>query len=58
MAEDQTLFRPARDIVDAAHVPDYEALRAEAAADPNAFWRCTEPLPAVEPSDRPRARSQ
>jgi acetyl-CoA synthetase len=51
MAEDQTLFRPAQDIVDAAHVPDYEALRTEAAADANAFWaaRAEELLDWYEP---------
>ena len=38
MSEDQTLFHPSQEIVQAAHVPDYEALRAEAAADPVAFW--------------------
>lgn len=38
MAEDRKLFHPSRDIVDAAHVPDYDALRAEAAEDPVGFW--------------------
>jgi len=38
MAEDQTLFRPDPDIIDSAHIKDYDALREEAAADPNAFW--------------------
>jgi len=38
MAEDRKLFRPSREIVDASHVPDYDALRAEAAEDPVAFW--------------------
>jgi acetyl-CoA synthetase len=38
MASESTIYRPAEDIVEAAHVPDYDALRAEAAADPVAFW--------------------
>ncbi|MGW8267680.1 MAG: acetyl-coenzyme A synthetase N-terminal domain-containing protein, partial [Longimicrobiales bacterium] len=38
MAEDRKLFLPSREIVDAAHVPDYDSLRAEAAEDPIAFW--------------------
>jgi acetyl-CoA synthetase len=38
MAEDRKLFHPSRDIVDAAHVPDYDALRAEAAENPVGFW--------------------
>jgi acetyl-CoA synthetase len=38
MASDNNLYRPSEDIVNAAHVPDYDALRAEAAADPIAFW--------------------
>jgi acetyl-CoA synthetase len=36
MADD--IFRPAQEIIDAAHVRDYDALRAEAAKDPAAFW--------------------
>jgi acetyl-CoA synthetase len=38
MSEDPTIYRPSQDIVEAAHISDYEALRAEAAADPLAFW--------------------
>jgi acetyl-CoA synthetase len=38
MANDQDIYRPSEDIVNASHVPDYDALRAEAAADPAAFW--------------------
>lgn len=38
MPEDRSFYSPSKDIVDAAHVPDYDALRAEAAADPIAFW--------------------
>ncbi len=54
MSEDQTLYRPNQHIIDAAHVPDYDALRAEAAADPVAFWeaRARELLDWYEPWDR------
>jgi acetyl-CoA synthetase len=38
MAEDRTLYRPSQEMIDGAHVPDYDALRAEAARDPVAFW--------------------
>jgi acetyl-CoA synthetase len=38
MSEDRTVYNPPQEIVNAAHVPDYDALRAEAAADPVAFW--------------------
>lgn len=38
MSEDKTVFRPAPEVVETAHVPDYDALRAQAAADPPAFW--------------------
>lgn len=51
MAEDRKLFHPVREIVDAAHVPDYDGLRAEAASDPVAFWeaRARELLDWYEP---------
>ena len=54
MAEEKTLYRPSREIVDAAHVPDYDALRAEAAADPVAFWeaRARELLDWYQPWDK------
>jgi acetyl-CoA synthetase len=38
MPEDNTVYRPAPDIVESAHVPDYDVLRSQAAADPLAFW--------------------
>ncbi len=38
MANETVVYPPAQHIVDAAHVPDYDALRARAAADPLAFW--------------------
>ena len=38
MPSEDTIYRPSQEIIDAAHVRDYEALRAEAAADPAAFW--------------------
>ena len=38
MAEDRNLYPPSQQIIDAAHVTDYDALREEAAADPVAFW--------------------
>ncbi len=38
MSEDRTLYSPAQEIIDAAYVPDYDALREEAEADPEAFW--------------------
>jgi acetyl-CoA synthetase len=51
MAEDQTFFRPDQRIIDRAHVPDYEALRKDASADPIAFWeaRAEELLDWYEP---------
>jgi len=54
MSEDKTLYRPSQDIVESAHVPDYDALRAEAAADPTAFWgdRAKELLDWYEPWDQ------
>ncbi len=54
MSEDQQLYRPSQEIIDAAHVPDYDALRAEAAADPVAFWeaRARELLNWYEPWER------
>ncbi len=54
MSEDQTLFHPSQEIVQAAHVPDYDALRAEAAADPLAFWeaRAKELLDWYQPWDK------
>jgi len=54
MPEDQTLFRPSQAITDAAHVPDYDGLRAEAAADPVAFWeaRARELLDWYEPWEK------
>jgi len=54
MPEDQTLFRPSQAIIDAAHVPDYDALRADAAADPVAFWeaRARELLDWYEPWEK------
>ncbi len=38
MVRGRNVFMPSQEIVDSAHVPDYEALREEAAADPLAFW--------------------
>jgi acyl-coenzyme A synthetase/AMP-(fatty) acid ligase len=38
LTEENQLYRPAQEIIDASHVPDYDALRAEAAADPEGFW--------------------
>ena len=38
MPSEDSIYRPSQEIIDAAHVRDYEALRAEAAADPAAFW--------------------
>jgi acetyl-CoA synthetase len=38
MTADNDLYRPSKEIVEAAHVPDYDALREKAAADPTAFW--------------------
>jgi acetyl-CoA synthetase len=38
MTADNDLYRPSDEIVEAAHVTDYDALRDEAAADPAAFW--------------------
>jgi len=38
MAAGKELYTPSPDIVSAAHVPDYDALREKAEADPEAFW--------------------
>jgi acetyl-CoA synthetase len=38
MASDNELYQPSREIVEAAHVEDYDALRDRAEADPQAFW--------------------
>jgi len=38
MAEERTLYFPTQEMVDVSHLPDYDALRATAAADPLAFW--------------------
>ncbi len=38
MSEEKSIFRPSPEIVQSAHVPDYDALRAEAARDPQLFW--------------------
>ncbi len=38
MANDSGIFNPSQEIIDAALVRDYDALRQEAAADPLAFW--------------------
>jgi acetyl-CoA synthetase len=38
MPEDKTLVHPSREMVEAAHVPDYDALRSRAIADPEGFW--------------------
>ncbi len=54
MPEDPKLYRPSGHIVEAAYVPDYDALRAEADADPPAFWeaRARELLDWYEPWDQ------
>ncbi len=54
MPEDQTIYSPSPETVESAHVPDYEALRAEAAADPLAFWeaRAKELLDWYEPWEK------
>jgi len=54
MPEDKTLVHPSREMVEAAHVPDYDALRSEAAADPEGFWegRALELLDWYQPWDK------
>ncbi len=54
MPEERTLYTPSAEIIEAAHVPDYEALRAEAEADPVAFWeaRAKEILDWYQPWDK------
>ena len=54
MSEDKTIYRPSSEIIESAHVPDYDALRAEAAADPSAFWdaRAKELLDWYEPWEK------
>jgi acetyl-CoA synthetase len=53
MAEERALYCPAQEIVAGAHVPDYDALREEAARDPAGFWeaRARELLDWYEPWD-------
>jgi acetyl-CoA synthetase len=38
MTEEKRLYVPAQEITETAHVPDYDRLRDEANADPEAFW--------------------
>jgi acetyl-CoA synthetase len=38
MASDNELYHPSEDIIEEAHVTDYDALRERAAADRQAFW--------------------
>ncbi|MGD2122061.1 MAG: acetate--CoA ligase [Gemmatimonadota bacterium] len=38
MSEDRSVYHPSAEIVESAHVPDYDTLRAQAAADPQGFW--------------------
>jgi len=38
MANEKSIYQPPQKIVDAAIVPDYDALREKATADPLAFW--------------------
>jgi len=54
MPEETKLYTPSDEIVQAAHVPDYDALRAEAEADPTAFWeaRARELLDWYEPWEK------
>ena len=54
MSEDKTIYRPSSDIIEGAHVADYDALRAEAEADPLAFWaaRAEELLDWYKPWDQ------
>ena len=54
MPEETKLYTPSEEIVQAAHVPDYDALRAEAEADPTAFWeaRARELLDWYEPWEK------
>jgi acetyl-CoA synthetase len=54
MSEDKTIYRPSSDIIEGAHVADYDALRAEAEADPEAFWaaRAEELLDWYKPWDQ------
>lgn len=54
MAEERTLYTPPPELVQHAHVPDYERLREEAAADPLGFWeaRANELLDWYEPWDQ------
>ena len=51
MSEANSFYRPSQEIIDSSHVPDYDALRAEALADPPAFWeaRARELLDWYEP---------
>ncbi len=54
MSEDAALVRPRPEIIQNAHVPDYDKLREEAARDPVAFWeaRARELLDWYEPWER------
>ena len=54
MSEDRSLYCPSPEIVEAAHVPDYDALRTEAKNDPEGFWeaRAKELLDWYAPWDK------
>jgi acetyl-CoA synthetase len=54
MSEDKSIYRPSQEIIDNAHVRDYDALRAEAEEDPIAFWaaRAEELLDWYAPWDK------
>ena len=38
MADANNIYRPSKEIAEASHVPDYDALRAQAAEDLEGFW--------------------
>ena len=54
MSEEKTIYRPSPELIEHAHVPDYDAMRSEAAADPLAFWeaRAEELLDWYEPWEK------
>jgi acetyl-CoA synthetase len=54
MSQDPSLVRPPAEFLSNTHVPDYDALRAEADEDPEAFWegRAQELLDWYEPWSR------
>ncbi len=54
MSEDKNIYHPSPEMIENAHVPDYDALRDEASKDPSGFWeaRAEELLDWYEPWEK------